>query len=322
MKRYLFFISLIILAFQPVAVNAGSIDWATLMPDLSDATYVKDDQKCLECHEEYMEPYSKTIHAKTFKFAARNDSEGLGCENCHGPLSKHLDAPKKSPPLVVSFKKERGLTSQQKSSICLQCHEGGKRALWLGGIHDSRGLSCNICHYVMEKRSDQSLFIGENAQDACFKCHKQLRAQINKQSHHPIKEGKIRCQDCHNPHGTVADKLISANSINEKCYECHAEKRGPFLWEHPPATESCLSCHTPHGSSHDKLLVAKRPYLCQRCHSNQQHPGTPYGLSDTQVAAGNTVYQASNTRLFYRSCQNCHSQIHGSNHPSGKFYQR
>ena len=154
MKRYLFFISLIILAFQPLAVNAGSVDWATLNPELSDATYVKDDQKCLECHEEYMEPYSKTIHAKTFKFAARNGSEGLGCENCHGPLSKHLDAPKKSPPLVVSFKKERGLTSQQKSSICLQCHEGGKRALWLGGIHDKRTqLQHLTLRYGEEKRS-------------------------------------------------------------------------------------------------------------------------------------------------------------------------
>jgi hypothetical protein len=30
-----------------------------------------------------------------------------------------------------------------------------------------------------------------------------------------------------------------------------------------------------------------------------------------------TVFNLSN-RLFDRNCQNCHSQMHGSNHPSGK----
>jgi DmsE family decaheme c-type cytochrome len=118
----------------------------------------------------------------------------------------------------------------------------------------------------------------------------------------------------------VTERLLSANSVNEKCYECHAEKRGPFLWEHPPATENCLTCHTPHGSSHDKLLIAKRPYLCQTCHSNSRHPGTLY--SRTPAQAGQSVYTALSSRIFYRGCSNCHSQIHGSNHPSGKSLAR
>jgi predicted CXXCH cytochrome family protein len=89
------------------------------------------------------------------------------------------------------------------------------------------------------------------------------------------------------------------------------------LWEHAPATENCATCHTPHGSSHDKLLVAKRPYLCQRCHSNSRHPGTLYSPSTQQVEDEVTVFQLSN-RLFDRNCQNCHNNMHGSNHPSGK----
>ena len=31
---------------------------------------------------------------------------------------------------------------------------------------------------------------------------------------------------------------------------------------------------------------------------------------------------APSTRVFGRSCQNCHSQIHGSNHPAGARFQR
>ena len=70
--------------------------------------------------------------------------------------------------------------------------------------------------------------------------------------------------------------MIKADWVNELCLQCHTEKRGPFLWEHAPVRENCLNCHNPHGSNHDKLLVAKQPYLCQRCHLNTRHPGSLY----------------------------------------------
>ncbi len=42
--------------------------------------------------------------------------------------------------------------------------------------------------------------------------------------------------------------------MNETCYTCHADKRGPFLWEHQPVNEDCTNCHTPHGSNITPLL--------------------------------------------------------------------
>ena len=45
----------------------------------------------------------------------------------------------------------------------------------------------------------------------------------------PLREGKIVCSDCHNPHGTVTEAMLRDDSINDTCYKCHAEKRGPFL---------------------------------------------------------------------------------------------
>ena len=131
----------------------------------------------------------------------------------------------------------------------------------------------------------------------------------------------MQCTSCHNPHGTQAPRLIAANSINDRCTECHAEKRGPFLFEHPPVRENCMNCHDPHGSSHEKLLVMEKPLLCQRCHSNMVHPSVPYALSNEQKAAGVTVYQLQPQNM-YRSCTNCHVNIHGSNSPSGKFWHR
>jgi DmsE family decaheme c-type cytochrome len=111
--------------------------------------------------------------------------------------------------------------------------------------------------------------------------------------------------------------MIKAASVNEQCYTCHTEKRGPFLWEHAPVRENCLNCHNPHGSNHDKLLVAKMPYLCQRCHLNTRHPGTFY---DGRVGGG-TLGLSSN-RAFEHACKNCHQNVHGGNAPSGPYLGR
>ena len=64
----------------------------------------------------------------------------------------------------------------------------------------------------------------------------------------------MKCSDCHNSHGTIADKLVDAQYSNLKCFECHANLRGPLLWEHPPVVEECLTCHTPHNTSNIYLV--------------------------------------------------------------------
>ena len=70
----------------------------------------------------------------------------------------------------------------------------------------------------------------------------------------PMLEGKMSCSSCHNPHGSITPALLKEPSLNDTCFTCHAEKRGPFLWEHAPVVESCTNCHDPHGSNHDKML--------------------------------------------------------------------
>src|SRR3546814_10573820 len=91
-------------------------------------------------------------------------------------------------------------------------------------------------------------------------------------SHMPLPEGQMACVDCHNPHGTINVALLKTDTVNETCYQCHAKKRGPFLFEHAPVRENCLNCHTPHGSNQHALLVAPVPMLCQQCHSHSRHP--------------------------------------------------
>ena len=127
----------------------------------------------------------------------------------------------------------------------------------------------------------------------------------------PVREGKMTCSSCHNPHGTVTPTLLRENSLNDSCYRCHTEKRGPFLWTHAPVPESCSNCHDPHGSNHESMLKVAKPRLCQQCHIESRHPTNPYGR-DT----------ASLKFVMGRACSNCHVNIHGSNHPGGHAFTR
>ena len=267
-------------------------------------------QTCIECHEESYRTYQKNYHSTTGDL--RTPAAKQGCESCHGPGAAHSE--EQDPEKILALGPKSTLSPDKKNAACLACHTKGKVALWNGSSHDGRGGACSDCHSI-----HQGLPKPRSASDqiaTCARCHLNIRADLTRQSHHPIREGKIKCSDCHNPHGTVADRLVEAQDVNQKCFKCHADLRGPFLWDHPPVIEDCLSCHTPHGSPRSPLLKAKMPYLCQRCHSNVGHPGQLQARNT--VDAGQSVYRALNNRGFYRSCLNCHVSIHGSNHPSGK----
>jgi DmsE family decaheme c-type cytochrome len=109
--------------------------------------------------------------------------------------------------------------------------------------------------------------------------------------------------------------LLVRQTLNDTCYGCHAEKRGPYRWEHAPVAEDCSTCHDPHGSNHPGMVSLRGPMMCQGCHSQAGHPSfanTPDGLP----AGMPSQY------LLGRNCLNCHTQVHGSNHPSGSKLMR
>ena len=99
----------------------------------------------------------------------------------------------------------------------------------------------------------------------------------------------MACSDCHNPHGSAGPKLLAKNTVNETCYTCHAEKRGPFLWEHQPVNEDCTNCHTPHGSNITPLLKSRPPFLCDECHDGPHNSQAPYGTAVAGLQGGGVL---------------------------------
>ena len=288
---------------------AGSkVDWGKINPALNGATSSSSISSCLDCHEDYIKSFARTKHARYFK-KKMGKSLAESCEFCHGPTGAHVAEPDfdKKQSTTVSFKT---ITPQQKNQICQQCHEKQVTLHWRGSAHEMANVSCDKCHYVMARKSKRRLSINEDSKKACFSCHKDKRARMLRSAHMPLREGKMDCSSCHNPHGSLSPNLLKAETTNQTCYLCHQEKRGPMLWEHAPVREDCGNCHDSHGSNHLSMLKMKQPYLCQACHSNTFHPSSLY-------AQGGTARD-----LLGKSCLNCHSRIHGSNHPSGTRFTR
>jgi DmsE family decaheme c-type cytochrome len=298
-----------------LAENSGSAS----VPPSDDAaadnrTYVGQ-KTCETCHQQEAGNWAHTIHAKIFGLNPRNSTEAQGCEACHGPGSEHLKNPADFSK-IISFSHKSKTPVARQNAQCLSCHQGGQRIFWHASIHQTNNVGCSDCHNPMTNFSAHGLTARESINDTCFQCHKVQRAQFNQRSHMPLLEGKLSCVDCHNPHGSTTRPLLKADSTNELCYSCHAEKRGPFLFEHAPVRENCLNCHNPHGSNFEALLTAPRPLLCQQCHSQSGHPAQ---LMTRGNLPGGPM---PDPRLIATSCQTCHVNIHGSNHPSGSRFER
>jgi len=268
-----------------------------------DAAFVGE-KVCLTCHTSQNAAFEKTLMGRIGK----TQKGKFACENCHGPGSAHVKAGGgRGVGGIISFRPEdQARTAEENNAVCLTCHEKGDRTYWNGSTHETRGLMCTNCHTVMKEVSRKHQLKTVFEPDTCFQCHKDRRAQMARSSHMPLREGKMTCTNCHNPHGSATEAMLRENSINDTCYKCHAEKRGPFLFEHAPVRENCSNCHDPHGSVNEFLLKVSRPRLCAECH------GFGHGLSSGPAAV----------QSMGRSCQNCHTQVHGTNSPSGALLHR
>jgi len=285
----------------------------------SDGDYVGS-ATCITCHQDQERRFKSTAMGLAFAHPHSPD-EAHGCEACHGPGRAHVEAGGSKDTIPIRFGKDSNNSVAEQNAACESCHAHGTHMFWKGSPHESRGMACVECHQVKQEvktaLSNEARYnapLTENTgikkaqPELCLQCHQMRRAQLQRSSHMPYREGKVTCTSCHNPHGTPNPKQLIQSTTNENCLSCHTERRGPFVWEHPPVMENCANCHEPHGTSNPQLLKTRMPRVCDSCHDSSRHPTQPQPLSSI--------------KNFNRGCTNCHSSIHGSNHPSGSAFLR
>ena len=280
-----------------------------------DANYVGTDRCLAACHDH--DRIRQNFEASTMgaQLSSESGMPLVDCESCHGPGSLAIEGITKE---KVAEDAKQGIHTKcnydtlldlktlpptAQSLICLRCHTANATFNlhnWNSGIHAVEDVTCSNCHDV--HAGADLITSPRHIKDMCLKCHKQVEAEFSLRSHHPVKENKVFCNDCHDPHDTINDKLKREDTIKETCTKCHAEYAGPFTFEHADLNENCLRCHKTHGSPNRALLVVQETFLCLQCHLGHRTSGD--------------AYMADSKKMYYTRCTDCHSSIHGSDLPS------
>lgn len=272
---------------------------------------------CLSCHEEdAVLAVFKGAHANPTDPNSPFGHGQLQCEACHGPSGDHAGRVRRGqerPAPGAIFRDDSPTPVDTQNGLCMNCHSSDTGFGWHGNDHDLNEIACTDCH--SSHVANDPVLVTATQPEVCFDCHQQQRTQSMKPYAHPVRQDTMSCGSCHSAHGETTDGLLVQQTVNGTCFGCHAEVRGPYLWEHAPVSEDCGNCHDPHGSSQPGMLSMRAPLLCQGCHSQSGHPSLPQ--DERGLATG-----MPSQFLLGQSCLNCHSEVHGSNHPSGSKLMR
>lgn len=283
-------------------------DYEKMLVGRLDANYIGT-QNCLAaCHTH--DKIRRDFEASTMgaQMSSTSGMPVVDCETCHGPGSLAVEgitaervAEDAAKGIITECRNEtfisiKDLPPSAKSLICLKCHTANSTFNlhdWNAGTHAMEDVDCINCHNIHQ--GPDLITNPREIKDMCFKCHEDIKAELSLRSHHPVLENKVFCNNCHNPHGVVGEKLTRGGTVRETCTRCHAEFRGPYTYEHADLTENCLECHRNHGSPNPALLIADEPFLCMQCHS---------------------AHDTADKVTYYTRCTDCHSRIHGTDLPS------
>lgn len=265
---------------------------------------------CADCHEEVVQEFAGSVHSILLDSSPEYDDRL--CEMCHGPGSAHAE--EEDPALIVNPAK---VSDSEAESLCLDCHSGRKFSDWQFSSHQTEGVSCVSCH---SGHAGPGEMLRTETPELCLGCHTDVRAAFYLPSHHPVSEGRMDCMSCHGVHGSQ-DQFVMGIDQRDRCFACHADKEGPFIFEHAPVNEDCSLCHTPHGSVSDNLLVQGEPALCLSCHPMHFHATIPGIESDEFTAPQAPDRTLSSTRDGFKvtmltKCTRCHTAIHGTDDPA------
>jgi DmsE family decaheme c-type cytochrome len=254
---------------------------------------------CKTCHEDIYTGWEKSPHWKT-TLDSKAGPAHQGCESCHGPGSAHVagggDVTK-----IFIFKDH---STKEINSRCLTCHAGGTQHMnTINSEHSKNDVSCVACHSPHHAETQEFLLI-KSQPELCYTCHLNKKAEFAMPFRHRVNEGLIQCSDCHNVHGTVGPKQVRNSATQDAvCFTCHADKQGPFVFEHSPVkVNGCESCHMVHGGPNPHMLkLSNVNLLCLQCHTTSSFSSAPGAPS------------FHNQSTFFQACTLCHIEIHGSN---------
>jgi len=191
-------------------ISCVSVDRTVLAPPQIAGAKFTGTKACVECHANITDHFATATHAR---LALADPKVGdTGCEACHGPGSAHVNSGGAAGTIINPAK---------SPETCFQCHLDKRGEFSLPHAHQvlNGRMSCSDCHdphkghVVVNRGADL-----ESQNETCTKCHTAQKGPFLFK-HNAMLEG---CTVCHNPHGSVNQKMLVARDAN-LCLRCHLE---------------------------------------------------------------------------------------------------
>jgi predicted CXXCH cytochrome family protein len=196
-------------------ISCAATPGSVVVPlEIPGAHYVGN-QACADCHPALVRKFPASPHARVhFENAAMAGQ--TGCESCHGPGSKHIEAGG-SANFIINPRRD--------PASCFQCHPDVQAEFNLPQHHPviEGRMNCGQCHDPhggdIFKPAGGLAMARQN--ESCAQCHRdQTRPFVFE--HPALREG---CAVCHQPHGSLNQKMLVVSDPN-LCLRCHAQVQG------------------------------------------------------------------------------------------------
>ena len=205
---------------------------------------------CADCHEEATASMTNQIHMRIQPFEV--SGRQVGCEGCHGDGEAHME--EGDPSLIRTFAD----WTPDDMAACVDCHGTKGLEEWDASTHAMENVACGTCHGIHKAKKAASAcgdchsdVIAQfqlpshhpvpekmmgcydchdphaategmlktdhmRKNDLCYTCHQSQEGPFIFE-HEPVQED---CSLCHQPHGAVANNLLTANEPM-LCLQCH-----------------------------------------------------------------------------------------------------
>ncbi len=239
--------------------SCSTLPGAVLNPPAIEGAHYVGNLSCADCHTNITRVFAMSPHARFFK-EKPSATEISGCESCHGPGSKHVEAGGGRGKFIVNPGRD--------PSSCFQCHLDVHAEFNLPHHHPlpEARLNCVACHdpHGMDIFKPATGLAMARLNQNCATCHREQSKPVVFE-HEAMREG---CTVCHQPHGSVNRMLLVERDAN-LCLKCHAQIQGRdvapgelFIGKVPHSAfltqGTCWSagCHTAiHGSNMSALML-------------------------------------------------------------------
>ncbi|MCU1338415.1 MAG: Tetratricopeptide 2 repeat protein [Bryobacterales bacterium] len=220
---------------------------------------------CIFCHNGYPDAPSVSGESAAEPVFPEHLPEGIDCQRCHGPGSKHVEMAEAGGAAIEDVRKAivnpSRLNPERQMEVCMQCHlETTSFHLPNAIVRYERG---PFSYRPGEPLGDFMLQFDQSPGNEKFEIAS-AAYRLRRSACFLKSEGALRCTTCHNPHDIPRGEE-AVQHYTQVCRQCHSTALNDLVasGKHSQSGD-CIGCHMPKRRTDDVVHVVMTDHYIQR----------------------------------------------------------